>query len=64
MEAQIIELHPKFVDKWARRYISIYNGEGAVFAKRWAISFLPESERSAMSTRVKEILQQKAKTPN
>lgn len=55
----LIALHPKLVEKWARRYIKIYTEEGAVYAKRWATTFLPEDARLAMSRRVKEILGQK-----
>lgn len=58
-KGQLVELHPKLVDKWARRYIYIYNAEGAVFAKRWASTFLPEAARTAMSIRAREILDNK-----
>lgn len=57
---ELISLHPKLVDKWARRYIRIYKEKGSVLAKRWAKEFLPtEAEQTAMSSRVKEILKQK-----
>lgn len=53
---QLIDLHPKLVDKWARRYIHLYKSEGSVIAKRWAVEFLHERARELMSERVKEIL--------
>lgn len=58
-KGEVVSLHPKLVDRWARRYIKIYNEEGAVLAKRWANTFLPEAAKAAMSVRVKEILQKK-----
>lgn len=53
---EVIVLHPKLIERWAVRYIKIYKEEGAVFAKRWATTFLPENARAVMSSRVKEIL--------
>lgn len=58
-EGEVVSLHPKLVDKWARRYIKIYNDQGAVIAKKWANSFLPEMAKTAMSIRVKEILEKR-----
>jgi len=60
---QLITLHPRIVDKWARRYIHIYHKDGAVYAKRWATQFLPEEARAAMSARVREIAEKNKKGP-
>lgn len=62
-KGEVVILHPKMVDRWARRYIKIYKEEGAVFAKRWAHEFLPENAMAAMSTRVKEIMGKNKKGP-
>ena len=62
-EGGVVRLHPKFVEKWARRYIKIYTEEGAVFAKRWATAFLDDNQRAAMSLRVKEIMNHNKKGP-
>lgn len=58
-EAAVIELHPKLVDKWARRYIHLYKNQGAPIAKRWATEFLTTEQRDVMSERVKDILKNK-----
>lgn len=54
---EVIELSPKFVDRWARRYILLYRTEGGDTAKRWAVKFLPGTkERNAMIDRVNAII--------
>lgn len=52
----VITLHPRLVDRWAKRYIKIYQEEGRVYAKRWASEFLPKEAQEVMSERVKEIM--------
>lgn len=62
-EALVITLHPKLVDRWAKRYIQIYQEEGRVYAKRWASEFLPKEAQEVMSERVKEIMGRTKRTP-
>jgi hypothetical protein len=50
------DVDARFVDKWARYYIHVYRTKGAMYAKKWALEFLPVEPRNKMIERVNELL--------
>lgn len=51
----------RFTDKHAKHYIDLYKRKGSAEAKKWALEFLAPGPRSAMVSRVNEILSKNKK---
>lgn len=59
--AEIVQEHPKLVERWANQYIHLYKTQGPDNAKKWALEFLPPGPRARMSERVNQIWDVKKK---
>jgi hypothetical protein len=58
---EVVLNHPKMVNKWATKYISMYRNSGGETARSWAMEFLPAVPRQAMIEEVNRILGKKTK---
>lgn len=52
---QTIAPHPKFVDRWARRYLELMHRKGPDAAREWASSFLNPDHYPLVAQRLREI---------
>lgn len=53
---KVVVNHPKFIDKWAKRFIHIYKTKDKNTAIEWATGFLSKDAIKPVSVRAKQIL--------
>jgi len=53
------EVDPRFIDRWAGRYIEIWKAQGEMNARTWAKSFLNEADVKDVLLKAMEMARQR-----
>ena len=57
-EGNVIYLHTKkaFIEKWARKFVKVYNDSGKDVAIGWAMEFLDKEAVGPVAARARQLL--------